>query len=81
MDFVELLHNKLPWQNIEQVELGVFRVGSTFFKRMLKRPDTDLLHYPYEHDKDAVSYKREERERLVEGVLQPLLKTLAKKRF
>jgi len=80
-EFVELLSNELPWENIERVELGVFRVGSTFFKRMLKRQDTDLLQYPYEHDKNAVSYKREERERLVEGVLQPLLKNISKEKI
>ncbi len=71
--FVHQLGKTLPWEAIERIELGVFRVGTTFFKRMQKRVDTDLLHYPFEHDTSAVSYNRKERLELVNRVREPLL--------
>ena len=71
-EFAEQLGKNLPWKSIERIEIGVFRVGTTFFKRMRKRPDTDLLHYPFEHDTSAVSYNRKERLELVKDVLEPL---------
>jgi len=80
-DMASQLGECLDWKSIERVELGVFRVGPTYFKRMLKRPDTDLLHYPYEHDKDAVSYNKKEREQLVDGVLRPLLDYISKEKI
>ena len=80
-DFINQLAGELPWNAVERVELGVFRVGSTYFKRMLKRLDTDLLHYPYEHDKNAVSYKKKEREQLVDGVLRPLSKYISREKI
>ena len=64
--FVSGLGEALPWDSIERVEIGVFRVSPGYFKRMKKRPGTDLLHYPYEHANNAVSYKEKERDELVE---------------
>lgn len=80
-EFVTRIGDALPWEAIERVELGVFRVGSTFFKRMLKRPDTDLLHYPYEHGRNTVSYNKKEREQLVDGVLRPLSKFISREKI
>lgn len=66
--FAEILAAELPWSGIERLEIGVFRISSTYFKRMQQRPGTDLLHYPYEHANNAVSYQKEEREELTEFV-------------
>jgi len=70
--FGEQLKKSLPWELIEQLEIGVFRVTPGYFKKMKKRPGTDLLHYPYEHAKNTVSYKKSERESLVETILAAL---------
>ena len=80
-DFMAQLAETLPWEAIERVELGVFRMSSNFFKRMQKRPDTDLLQYPYEHANNTVSYNREEREQLVEWVSQQLHNTISEKKI
>ena len=79
--FTRQLATEIPWSAIERVEVGVFRVGSTFFKRMLKRPDTDLLQYPYEHDRNAVSYHQEERQWLVDEVCRPLQNNISKEKI
>jgi len=55
--FLDELAAAVPWSAVERVEVGVFRVGVQAFRRMRKRPDTDLLHYPFEHANNAVSYK------------------------
>ncbi|NDV62190.1 DNA photolyase [Puniceicoccales bacterium CK1056] len=65
-EFMDRLSGSLPWEAVERVELGVFRVSTSYFKHMLKRPDTDLLHYPYEHANNAVSYNEAEKDALVE---------------
>jgi len=73
--FAETLKAEVPW-GVERLEIGVFRISSTYFKRMQNRPGTDLLHYPYEHANKAVSYQKEEREELMEFVrslLAPML--------
>jgi spore photoproduct lyase len=77
-EFIDSLEHNLPWTAIERIEVGVFRVGSGFFKRMQRRPDTDLLHYPYEHAIKMVSYNEEEREELVGFVYSRLLKMISK---
>ena len=79
--FTRQLGEEIPWEAVERVEVGVFRVGSTFFKRMLKRPDTDLLQYPYEHDRNAVSYNREERQWLVDEVCRPLQNNISNEKI
>jgi len=66
--FAETLKAELPWHGVERLEIGVFRISSSYFKRMQHRPGTDLLHYPYEHANNAVSYQKEEREELMEFV-------------
>lgn len=65
-EFADLLVANLPWERIERVEIGVFRVNPGFFKRMRKRPGTDLLHYPYEHANNAISYPESDRTHLME---------------
>ena len=64
-EFGEHLKEALPWEFIDRLEIGVFRVTPGYFKKMKKRPGTDLLHYPYEHANNAVSYKESEKEALV----------------
>ena len=76
-DFHATLRRELPWEAVERVELGVFRVSPGYFRRMRKRPDTDLLHYPYEHANNAVSYKAAERRQLVEFLKVRLAETLS----
>jgi spore photoproduct lyase len=71
-EFVERLGCRLPTERIEWVEVGVFRVSPQHFKRMRRRPQTDLLHYPFEHDSTTVSYSEPEREELVRGVVSRL---------
>jgi spore photoproduct lyase len=63
--FTDRLARELPWAAIDRVEIGVFRVGGQHFKRMRRRPGTDLLHYPYEHANNAVSYKETAREEMM----------------
>lgn len=79
--FVEQLAAEAPWPAVERVELGVFRVSSAYFKRMLSRPGTDLLHYPYEHASKVVSYNKKEREDLVDAVQSGLLATISKEKI
>ena len=80
-DFTDELASELPWATVERVELGVFRMSSAYFKRMLNRPGTDLLHYPYEHANKVVSYNKKEREQLVENVHTRLLSTISKEKI
>lgn len=75
--FAETLQAALPWDVVERVELGVFRISPGYFKRMRRRPDTDLLHYPYEHANNAVSYKEAERNELVNFLKERLTQTLS----
>ena len=79
--FLDKLLQELPWDSIERVELGVFRVSTSYFKNMLKRPGTDLLHYPYEHANNAVSYNEAEREELVAVCRDRLLSTLSEEKI
>jgi spore photoproduct lyase len=62
--FFKDLQDSLDWKKIERVEVGVFRVATATFQQMRNRPATDLLHYPFEHGRQAVSYKEMEREEL-----------------
>lgn len=71
-EFVEQLSKRLPLERIEWVEVGVFRVSPQHFKRMRRRPQTDLLHYPFEHANTSVSYSEPEREELIRGVVRGL---------
>jgi spore photoproduct lyase len=80
-EFMDLLECEIPWKMVEQVELGVFRMSSTHFKRMQKRPGTDLLQYPYEHDKNAVSYNLKERKELLDLVYGKLLKLISEEKI
>ncbi|MEX0322273.1 MAG: radical SAM protein [Puniceicoccaceae bacterium] len=80
-EFVHKLERELPWPQVEQVELGVFRMSSTHFKRMQKRPGTDLLHYPFEHANNAVSYKLEERKELVSEVFVQLQNSISEEKI
>jgi spore photoproduct lyase len=80
-DFITLLEKEVPWSSVERVELGVFRVSSAYFKRMLDRPGTDLLQYPYEHANKTVSYNKKEREQLVDTVKTALLPIISKKKI
>ena len=79
--FTAYLGEALPLPMIEHVELGVFRVSPGYFKRMKKRPQTDLLHYPYEHANNAVSYKESEREELVSTLVSGLSGFLSEDKF
>lgn len=75
--FAAQLLRKVPWTAVERLELGVFRISPAYFKRMRRRPDTDLLHYPYEHANNAVSYNKDERQDLVCFLHEQLSKTLS----
>ena len=79
--FIDQLAGDVPWEAIGRVELGVFRVSSAYFKRMLNRPGTDLLHYPYEHASKVVSYNKKEREDLVKVVQSGLLAIISKEKI
>jgi spore photoproduct lyase len=79
--FAAYLGEAVALRKIEHVELGVFRVSPGYFKRMIKRPQTDLLHYPYEHANNAVSYKKLEREELVSTLQSALSGFLSKDKF
>ena len=70
--FINHLGRRLPTERIEWVEVGVFRVSPPHFKRMRRRPQTDLLHYPFEHGSTTVSYSEPEREELIRGVVTRL---------
>lgn len=80
-EFLGRLWDSLPWEAVERVELGVFRVSTSYFKHMLKRPGTDLLHYPYEHANNAVSYNKAERDALVGFCHDRLIKILSKEKI
>ncbi|MGC9450594.1 MAG: SPL family radical SAM protein [Oceanipulchritudo sp.] len=80
-DFVDFLGRELPWQAVERIELGVFRVSAAYFKRMRKRPGTDLLHYPYLHANNTVSYFEEERVELMGSVRSRLLNFISKEKI
>ena len=80
-NFIDELAQSLPWGAVERVELGVFRMSSAYFKRMLDRPGTDLLHYPYEHGNKVVSYNKKEREQLVDTVRAGLLPLISKEKI
>lgn len=71
------LREALPRGAVERVEIGVFRVSTGHFKRMRRRPGRDLLHYPYEHANNAVSYLKSEREELVETIRSLLRGTIS----
>lgn len=75
--FMDRLRSALPWNAIERVEIGVFRVSPDHFRRMRNRPGTDLLHYPYEHATTAVSYREEERHEMMEFVRKRLPESLS----
>jgi spore photoproduct lyase len=75
--FAARLRESVPWTAVERLELGVFRVSPAYFKRMRRRPDTDLLHYPYEHANNAVSYNKDERSCLVNFLRAELAETLS----
>lgn len=67
-EFMEQLGREVPWGAVERVEMGVFRLEPGHYRTMRQRPDTDLLHYPYEHASNAVSYTEEERLELMDFV-------------
>jgi spore photoproduct lyase len=75
--FATRLRESVPWEAVERLELGVFRVSPAYFKRMRRRPGTDLLHYPYEHANNAVSYNKDERSCLVNFLRDELAETLS----
>jgi len=62
---VGAVRERLPAGSVEAVELGVFRLSGDHFTRMKKRKATDLLHYPYEHVTNAVSYEKKLRSELM----------------
>lgn len=74
--FAAHLRKTVPWTAVQRLEIGVFRVSPAYFKRMQRRPDTDLLHYPYEHANNAVSYNGKERLELVNLLHSQLAETL-----
>jgi spore photoproduct lyase len=75
--FASQLREAVPWEAVDRVELGVFRVGTQHFKRMRKRPGTDLLHYPYEHASNTVSLNEEVREEMVGLLHNHLTETIS----
>ncbi len=80
-EFMSRLETELPWDRVEQVELGVFRMSTSHFKRMQKRPDTDLLHYPFEHAKNVVSYNKEKRKELLGEVYKQLINSISEEKI
>lgn len=76
-DFLDELAAAVPWAAVERVEVGVFRVGVQAFRRMRKRPDTDLLQYPFEHASNAVSYKGAVRAEMMELLRTRLARTIS----
>jgi spore photoproduct lyase len=79
--FATRLREAVPWAAIQRLEIGVFRVTPAYFKRMQRRPGTDLLHYPYEHANNAVSYNGKERLDLVNFLRAQLAETLPEDRI
>jgi spore photoproduct lyase len=77
-EFIDQLGDSLSLEQIEWIEVGVFRVSPQHFKRMRRRPQTDLLHYPFEHGSTSVSYSVPEREERVRGVVQRLTQIFSK---
>lgn len=75
--FCSELEESLPQEVVERLEVGVFRVSPGYFRRMQKRPGTDLLHYPYEHANNAVSYNTAEKDELVEFLQERLSRTIS----
>ena len=76
-EFLDRLGSGIPWAAVDRVEVGVFRMSPAYFRKMQKRPGTDLLHYPYEHANNAVSYNKEERESLTGMVASRLRKHIS----
>ena len=76
-EFADELAESVPWAAVERVEVGVFRVGVQAFRRMQKRPDTDLLHYPFEHANKAVSYKEEVRAEMMDSLRTRLARSIS----
>jgi spore photoproduct lyase len=64
-ELVQRIFEVVPAAAISEVSLGVFRMSSDYFKRMRKQGRTDLLHYPFEHANNTVSYFKEEREEML----------------
>lgn len=64
-ELVQRIFEVVPATAISDVSLGVFRMSADYFKRMRKQGRTDLLHYPFEHANNTVSYFKEEREEML----------------
>lgn len=64
----------IPYKQLQDVSLGVFRVSHDYLKRMQKqRPDSPVLHYPFQSDHGVFHYGKERTEEMVLFLKQELL--------
>ncbi len=79
---IERVFERLPPEGICDVSVGVFRMNTTYFKRIKKqRSDTDILYHPYEIQSNMVSYSESQRQVIVTYIYDKLRQYLPKEKI
>ncbi|MFO7263820.1 MAG: hypothetical protein A6D91_08030 [Bacillaceae bacterium G1] len=72
---IETTFAAIPAEKVRDISIGLFRVPKDYLKAMRKqRPDSALLHYPYENRHGVLSYPAPVGEEMVQFVRQELEK-------
>jgi spore photoproduct lyase len=72
-DLIERIRTSIEIDKILDISVGVFRINSTYLREMQDRlPHSRIVTYPYAVDHGAASYTLDEREELLNAVVNQL---------